>query len=675
MKSAPLMLAGLAGLTSLAVAGPINGRQARPTKEELFVRTTYPPTKTDVQAPFEADIRVDTNRDGVVDVQGSSDTEGKNKCTETSGAIFLANLGDSGGRCKQLGPSKNPRTPRATLAKCHDADGDEQHAPQNMAPILTVPIQGLSKSATATVTVSDAQVRPLVRIFVARSDGSWEIVNNNTVFSAEEIKKGLTLGIDARDTRRAGGWDGRVSVDFTIKDGGATSKDTVCLRVAPVLLQHHRQPVQKVFASSFPGLTGKMKALVEGIMKGIEDSMQKAQVPGPLTRLPTKDLWAQDYFEPGYTSMPGPNGTVISLRVMIEGRRNYFDSARLIYTHLRGDGVGGFRAQSRDDFNPWDEPFEAGGNMETIPPYEFNGKKFPAGRVVVGGNAARLPRIVDFFRAQETQDPIVLDSTWLSVKHVDEMIQFLPAKTKRGWIMMAVDPQMGLTQLRQAQKYGFGGQPVINQQKVKSGPTIDEFLARRSNIKATEMSAKYMKANIEHIKNETGLTDAEIFLLPMLVGVDDEVHHYIRPSSKRQRSVVERRDNETNSASSQEGLDAEFFEDIDIHGPGGDSDHDTTTVQRRQWQPSKPVHFDSYLPSLVNGVPLSYRHVLVPKPFGPLINGHDIFEIVTKSVYKKAGVAIVHFLDGWQFHKYSGDFHCMTNTFRDTSAPWWLKPL
>lgn len=715
MKSAALMLAGL---TSLTVAGPMNGRQANQTKEELCVgfnnnfeacrsavlhcaeklkadgqgfswegvsrclegrrpgaskpgAAASPPTSTNVQAAFKADIRADTNRDGVVDVQGSSDTEGKDRWTEQSGAIFLANIGDSGGRCKQSGPSKDRKTPIETLAKCHDADDDEQRAPKYMAPMRTVPIHGLSKSATASVTVSDAQVRPLVRIFRARGDGSWEIVNNDTVFSAEDVEKGLTLGIDARDTRRAGGWDGRVSVDFTIKDGEAMSKDTVMLRVAPVLMHHHRQPIQTVFASSFPDIRrGQTRSYIDGLVKGIEGSMQKSQVPGPITLLSTMDPWAQDFFEPGYTSMPGANGEVISLRVVMEGRRNHRDSVRLLYTNLRGDGVGALEAMPRGNPGLKDDTFQAGGNMETIPPYSLNGKKFPAGRVVVGGDGSSFPRAVDFFRAQEMQEPIVLDSTWLFIKHIDEMIQFLPAKTERGWSMVAVDPQLGWTLLGEAQKRGYGSQPVINREKVKSSPTVDEFLASQSNKEAVEISAKRMEANIQRMKEETGITDAEIFRMPMLVGVAAEVHNYLRPSHKR--SVVERRDNETSSAPSaeEEALAAEFLELIDIHGPGGDSANDTTTVERRQSQPSKPVSLESYLPSLVNGVPLSDSHYLAPKPFGPLIDGRDMFEIVASNVYKKAGFT-VDFHDDWLFHSSSGDLHCMTNTFRDTSTPWW----
>lgn len=78
------------------------------------------------------------------------------------------------------------------------------------------------------------------------------------------------------------------------------------LRVAPVLLHHHSQPIEKVFTSSFRegSLTPSITNYLQGLIKSIEDSMQRAQVPGPITQLATDDPWAQDYFEPGYTSIP-----------------------------------------------------------------------------------------------------------------------------------------------------------------------------------------------------------------------------------------------------------------------------------------------------------------------------------------------------------------------------------
>ncbi|EGX91924.1 putative protein-arginine deiminase [Cordyceps militaris CM01] len=626
---------------------------------------------TDAGTAFKADLRVDTNRDGVVDVDDTSDQAGKDTWTDAAGAIFLPNIADSGDRCKKL--HTNFALPRQlatlydTLGKCHDAADDEQRAPQNLAPMRTMPIQGLSDAATGTISIAEEKSRALVRVFREAKGGKWEIVNNDTIFTAQDLKEGLTLGVDARDTRRPD-WDGRVSIAFTVRDGQAESTDTAMLRVAPVLLHHHRQAVTEVFTSDFPQFTGQVKDYLNTIIAGIQTSMKTAGITGPLTRLATNDVWAQDYFEPGYTSMPGPNGTAVALRVVIEGRHDQKHNATsVIYTTLRGDGVGAVaqKLPRQADLSKRSSDFDAGGNLESLPPYELNGHKYPAGRILVGGDSDNLPVGMDFFAAQEIQAPLVLDSTWLSVKHVDEMVQAVPAKTPRGWALLVVDAEMGLQMLRDASAAGFGSQRVISRSP-RTGPTIAQFLNTKSNTVAAEVAAKAMAANIEILKKETGLTDAEIHRVPALISLLKLSQDYVKPS-KRRRGLSSRDD------AAEAALDAEFLDKFPSHLPDEDETEadETPTEQRRQAAAPKPPRYNSVLPSLVNGVPLSDSHYLAPKPFGTVIDGKDIFEEAAAAAYKKAGFTTIEFMEEWRIHSVAGDLHCLSNTFRETSEQWW----
>ncbi|EDN06820.1 predicted protein [Histoplasma mississippiense (nom. inval.)] len=149
------------------------------------------------------------------------------------------------------------------------------------------------------------------------------------------------------------------------------------------------------------------------------------------------DLWAQDFFEPGYTSMPGPSGPV-TLQVMIRSAQGDRVAGRQVFEYLRGSGTGAVqdRAGSRDEINSM-------GNLETIPPHNFNGKNYPAGRIVLGTHGAQKPYILKYMLAQEIQDPLLFDTNWLAVGHVDEMLQFLPANNSLGWAMLVPDPQAG----------------------------------------------------------------------------------------------------------------------------------------------------------------------------------------------------------------------------------------
>ncbi|XWX01646.1 hypothetical protein V2A60_009674 [Cordyceps javanica] len=642
--------------------------------KRLDTRRPGRPSAADAGAQvLKADIRVDTNRDGVVDVVGSSDEEGKNDWTDTSGGIFLANIGDSDNRCRKRypgEPQKNIWSFSETLFKCHDADDETQRAPYYMAPMRTMPIKGLSETATASVTVPDVNTRSLVRIFRATANETWEIVNDNTTFSAQEVQQGLTLGIDARDTRREGGWDGRVSVEFTAKDGQSESRDTAMLRVAPVLLHHNRQSIQRVFTSGFPASRPETRASMDRIVQDIEKSMEPAHVPGPITRIDTDDAWAQDYFEAAYTSMPGPNGTAIALRIMLEGRNTKrYRSIALPYTSLRGDGVGAIAAGRRLALDKTSTGYNAGGNLESIPPYELGGgQKFPHRRVIVGGDGENAPRSLDFFKAQEMQAPIVVDSTWLKVGHVDEMFQAVPAKTDRGWAILALDPAEGLELLRDAAQRGSGGQPVINCTEFASSPTIEQFVNEPSVIQAAELGDQRMAANIDVLKKETGVTDAEIFRVPAIMGTYETIDAYKKRRGPKRRMTIERRDRAANASSSVEPA-------TDLNPCFGDEeeedDDESANLQGRQTGQSEPTKYASLLPNLVNGLSLSDSSYLASKQFGPLIDGEDIFEAAAAKAFKDAGLATVEFVDEWDLNMVYGNLHSFTNAFRDASQPWW----
>ncbi|KZZ92555.1 Protein-arginine deiminase [Moelleriella libera RCEF 2490] len=661
---------------------------AAPAKPEQAQKESPPPSKpaqgaaepNKPKAAIKADIRVDTNRDGVVDLEGSSDVAGKNQWTETSGAIFLANIGDSKGRCKDTPAFKNRATPLEELAKCHDAEDDEQRADKYLAPMRTVPITGLSKSAKGRVTVPDAKVEGLVRIFHSNDDGkSWKIVKKDTVFSAQDLEKGLRLGVDARDVRRPNVWDGKAVVEFYVEDGETKSKDTVMLRVAPVLLHHHRQAVEKVFADRYPDVDKKkpVRDYLDRLHRDVSAAMKSANIREPLKLFAESDFWVQDWFEPAYTSMPGPKNTTVSLRINIAGRRaDKKESSRLLYTELRGDGVGGIEASAwSKSFSKIQQTLQAGGNIETIPPHEHNGKKYPTGRVVYGGNDQAFLNARDFFKAQGMQEPLMLDSTWLSVKHLDEMIQFVPAKSERGWAVLAVDPDRGIDLLTQLKNAGKGDQRLVNRGNRDVGPTVKSFLADERNSNATKLASQRMKANLQLLMKETGIKDEEIYRLPFLVGPEAWVsEQLLRVPYQRRSSAISRRVDAPPSTAAEieaeeknPALDVAFRNAIERVVPL--EKEPTSAKMRRQASSGGPL--DSYLPNPVNGVPLSDTHYMAPKPHGPGLGDLDIFQDWTERKLKEVGFTNVIFVDEWLVHANGGELHCMTNTYRDVSQRWW----
>ncbi|CAJ0547352.1 Ff.00g041060.m01.CDS01 [Fusarium sp. VM40] len=571
-------------------------------------------------AQIKADIRADANRDGKVDLKGSSDLVGKVKWTEATGAIFLPNIGDTDRRCSKKALS-GPALSNEKLDDCNDASDNIQRAPRYLAPLKTVPLPAASKNIKGTVSVPDPKQRPYVRIFQKKGSG-WIYVDNKHVFTQTELKQGLELGIDGRDTRRPNSWDGRVTVRFELHDGSVKSSDEVTLRVAPVLTHHHLQKVEQVLAvqgnkNDSPFLVGFTDSL-SSITKaaGIKKDLYLFNA--------SDDIWTQDFVEPGYASIPGPEGP-ISIRIMIRSPQDERVAGRQLFEYYRKAGVGAVQhlGGARDEIN-------SGGNIETIPPHTHKGKSWPAGRVILGNHGKQKHHILPYLEAQESQKPILLDTSWLAIGHVDEFVQFLPADNKKGWVAVIDDPRAAIKLLKDVHKAGYGSLPAISRKNDTTTPgescsswscgpipvnpsTIAELLADQEKMKINEQCAQKIDDNIKILKEEVGIADADIIRIPAL------------------------------------------FQTSDF--PGTDN---------------RKLQVGAFFPGVVNNLVLTgYRTCVAPNPWGPVVKGKDIIAEAIKSKYAKLGLNL-KFIDDWNtHHNYGGEVHCGSNSIRDMSARWW----
>ncbi|KAL2205702.1 hypothetical protein CC79DRAFT_1294344 [Sarocladium strictum] len=400
-----------------------------------------------------ADIRADINRDGLVDLNGDSDLVGKRQWSSDRGAIFLPNIGDTDRRCSKM-LLEGPAVDNEDLSSCHDASDDILRSPLHLAPLRTVPISAAPASAKGRVYVADPAQR-------------------------SHLREGLVLGIDGRDIRRPNGWDGHVTVRFEVESPQGTSSDDVALRVAPVLTHHHLDAVEQVIAVQ-GNETGA--PWIERFVNDLGLAVEQASFPeAPYLFSASDDIWAQDFMEPGYVSMPGSNGPV-SLRIMIRCPQDERVAGRQLFEYYRRTGIGAVQhlGGARDEIN-------SGGNIETIPPFTHDGVTWPSGRVILGDHGQKRHHIASFLQAQEAQDPVFLDAGWLVIGHVDEFLQFLPTESERGWVLMVDDPRAGVALLQDI-----------------------------ALMEVQEACAKRIDDNIQRLKNATGITDEEIIHLPAL---------------------------------------------------------------------------------------------------------------------------------------------------------------
>lgn len=558
-----------------------------------------------------------------MDLIGDSDVAGKQKWTESRGALFLPNIGDTDRRCSKQALN-GPPLPNEELDQCDDASDNVQRAPHLMAPLRTMPIHGLPSDAEGFVSVVGKAARENIRVFRPAGKG-WDFTDANHVFTKEELQRGLKLGVDARDTRRPNGWDGHATIRFSIIGKNLNSTDEVRMRVAPVLTHHHLQSVRQVIAVQ--GNTTEspwIKKYTEDLSKTVDTAGLDTDV---YLFAGSDDIWAQDFMEPGFASMPGPNGT-ISIRIMIRSPQDERVAGRQLFEYYRKAGVGAVQhlGGARDEIN-------SGGNIEAIPPYT-NGRSWPAGRIILGNHGEQKHHILPYLQAQETQDPLLLDTDWLAIGHVDEFLQFLPTDNERGWIVVVDDPRAGIELLKSLKAAGHGNIPALSRRNDTQSPpttctdslrcdaipvsptTIAQVLNDTELLRTNHQCAERIDANVEILKKEVGLTDADFIHIPSLF------------------------------------------------------------KQSEWWEGNKngsqPLKVASFFPGVINNLVLSgFKTCIAPNPWGPSPNGTDVLAAALREKYAEIGMNLV-FIDDWNtHHNYGGEVHCGSNTVRDMSQAWW----
>lgn len=569
-------------------------------------------------------ILADTNRDGSVDV---SDQDGKTNATWRHGAIILPNIGDSARRCPA---ASDKQFSDAQLEACNDAQDDIARAPDNFAPVRALAMEGLSSSATGSV-VALGPGAGKIRVFLERR-GRWSYLSPFDRISAAELGKGLRLGVDSRDVvRDAAIWDGSVTLQFTVDDRGRRGEDRVAMRVAPVVVHNHLQKSVDVFAP-LSGTFAAHRAFTNDLSEGLK----AAGFTRPIRRIATRDNWAQDFVEFGYVSMPAPGGRARMLRIAIRSPQPTRLAGRTLFD-LRGPGMGVVQTGGEGYHQ-----VDSFGNLETVPPYQFNGRSYPAGRVLYGdaGDGAAPHRDwVHFFAAQELQAPIMLDASWLAIGHVDEFVQFVPAANARGWTIAIKDVESALELLRQARARGHGGVRAFSRQGAPE-LTVNDLLSDKAWLSYNELARRKIELNLEILKAETGVADAEIVRVPGLFE-KSSFHDFVKtihgePKVPSSPPVL------------PEGLE-DSPEEI-TYGPG-------TLI--------------AFYPSPVNGLLLDRDHYFAPRQWGPEIDGVDIIGAAVKAAYAKVGIETT-FIDDWHSHHViGGEVHCGTNVTREVNAVWW----
>ncbi|KAI9149954.1 Cytochrome P450 monooxygenase lepH [Paramyrothecium foliicola] len=577
-----------------------------------------------------------TNRDGHVN---EVDIAGKAFWSLERGAIFLPNIGDSSRRCSNTDLQGNPLS-NHELSSCHDASGHLLLEPSLVAPLRVLPIEVPDNAYAHIYATSDAAYER-VRLFVndfpnsPNETASWRLVDKEFFFNATQLTNGINLGIDGREfVKDTAAWDGKAIIQIDLYTNGKTFSDSVALKVAPVLTHHHLQRVDTIISTagneSDPAQLLFLSDMVKGrVDAGIETPIYLFNQSG--------DIWAQDFFEPAYASMPGPDGP-ISIRIMLRSAQSTRTGGRQVFEQLRGPGIGGFQPEGgRRGFGHLE--INSFGNLETIPPYTSkSGIRYPAGRIIQGKHFEKHPAesMSKFLNGQEIQKPLILETGWLLIGHVDEFVQFVPSNvTGLGFTITIADTTSALQILENATKAGHGNIRAIsfNNSSEDGGrvseelaTTIDEILANSTFIDVNKYAQKHIDMNLETLLSEIPIAREHVIRVPVLF-----------------KTLPGR------------GLFRVSSDGLPSH---------TDQVMENEFL------VVAFSPAAINGVVLGH-HYLSPKTWGPVVNGVDLFAKGVRDAYAKAGMSVSFVDDYLSHHVGLGEIHCGSNTLRETTVSWW----
>jgi protein-arginine deiminase len=557
-----------------------------------------------------ADIAADSNRDGEVRFDGTDSN--KLDWNATTGAIFLANIDDDSHRCKTVDSDLK-------IALCNDAEDDVVDGAEDAKDLARIRTRPTAEpgDAIGRVEILPAAAKSHVRLFMRSGpgDADFVVIGDDTRFTSAQLVKGLDLAIEAKDiVRDPADWDGYVDLQLTVTSSGtAPATDKVHMRVAPVLTFHHLLEADSVW---LPEALGQGRQEMEN---DVTSALKAAGMKEP-NKLDATDQWVQDYFEPGFTSMPGPIGTQQVMYVNYRSA-NVFNTSmtqaplrpagRVVF-ELRGPDVAGVQQFELDHDRKMDG-LNSLGNFETVPPYDLNGVSYPFGRVLRGSTKSFFPdpAFTKMIDAQGQQPTIEIDTSWLLVGHVDETLSFVKAPTPRGWVVLAGDPTLAKKMLEDAVNAGNGdvhmfvGMQSLTDDGGSAEISIKDVLADTEVMQASAEAATEIDNQLAVLKPALGLGDDEIIKVPFL--------HMISSG----KSVA-------------------------------------------------------YQPGMVNGLYLSSTRFAAPDPHGPEIDGKDIFKTAFENSLAPIGISIDWIEDWDAYHREFGEVHCGTNTIRKIpNARWW----
>jgi protein-arginine deiminase len=308
-----------------------------------------------------------------------------------------------------------------------DADDDRVNGAADERDLTAIVVPCPTGARLVRVVADNAPLR-----FFLRDGEGWRHLGLGRAEwpLAEGGPADLTVHVEARDwagVPEAWTGQGNVAVTFEGPDGPIAVHDLlVC--VAPVRLLPGTARVDEAFVATGRYDNAAFVARLREILDGLDV---------PLVAHPTSDwreMWMQDTMEIAVAATADS-----SMHVVLAGLRGH-DS---FPPTLLGPDVAVAEVAKPRPLAGGDAWADWYGNLEVSVPTAAH----EHGRVIYGRNrltgCSFHPDAIAFLTAQHAQPPLWIDTSWLLIKHTDEIVAFLPGKDGRG-VILVPDPTEGL---------------------------------------------------------------------------------------------------------------------------------------------------------------------------------------------------------------------------------------
>lgn len=528
------------------------------------------------------------------------------------------------------------------------------------APGATQPVRGL-------IEVNDPA---RIRVLAAGSGGAEPTVvlgqtSPKDLISHEFDLVGGEVQFEMEATRylRSVNEDPFVTLTFTpFVDGIAGAAQRARLRVAPWLMMHHGDAPERVYVAD-PGPQDPFQTTINRL--GIP--IQALAVAGE-----NPSVFIQDGVEIGYARASAQ-------RVKPQGIRSPVPRwLTRITTEVLGFDV--LQVETTTDLITNSDTGRAFGNLEVTPPIGAYG----LGRIYCSSDIG--PVHMAFLNAQRVQRPFTLDTSWLRIGHVDEVVCFLPLPGQRA-VALVPSPRLAYRLICETALRDLSAGLLDKRTVVISGNEKKSAQQSLVNFLRTPGIPSVAEINLGSDEDE-----ADNFSAERLKEFADAL---TGPTAAAQYATVR-------DALAQRRFDAESVQGrlqatvIDViastfPAPANSASPSVEIVEVPVLFYQSMMKREALTANLVNSLVLGTR-CLFPKPYGPVVNQaihvtsdlggtiavpreKDVFAVYMEAVLTHFGFTGTA-VDTWdQYHLKHGEIHCATNVKRTPGATlWWTLP-